>query len=255
MNESDPLLDIRAAARFLKVSETSLRRWTNQGRLVCFRVGGRRERRFRRSDLMACMEGPSHGPFGGVAGAIPEETRPAANSRPEQGHATHGCAFYSSEREQATQAARFLLDGLHPEVVCFLVAAPRARRSILARIEARMPSVQADIDAGRLVISEYVTCVDAQIEYWEMVFERALGGGASALRVVGDVTRAPFAAEGDFDVALEYEEQYERTLSQRFPVTTVCQYDARPLRGLDVVSVLHGHAATWDPSWRFHEPA
>ena len=56
MSDSEPLLDIEQAARFLNVSETSLRRWTNDGRLACLRVGRRRERRFRRSDLLAFME-------------------------------------------------------------------------------------------------------------------------------------------------------------------------------------------------------
>src|SRR5258706_7304685 len=51
------LLDIREAAALLRVSETSLRRWTNAGRLPCLRVGGRRERRFRRGDLLAFLSG------------------------------------------------------------------------------------------------------------------------------------------------------------------------------------------------------
>lgn len=45
------LLDISEAAQFLNVSETSLRRWTNDGLLPCLRIGRRRERRFRRADL------------------------------------------------------------------------------------------------------------------------------------------------------------------------------------------------------------
>lgn len=61
MPEGDELLDIKQAARFLKVSETSLRRWTNSGRLPCLRVGRRRERRFRRADLLAFLEDPSGG--------------------------------------------------------------------------------------------------------------------------------------------------------------------------------------------------
>ena len=40
MSEADELLDIEQAARFLNVSETSLRRWTNAGRLACLRVAG-----------------------------------------------------------------------------------------------------------------------------------------------------------------------------------------------------------------------
>ena len=49
------LLDIREAAAFLRVSATSLRRWTNAGQLPCLRIGGRHERRFRRADLLAFM--------------------------------------------------------------------------------------------------------------------------------------------------------------------------------------------------------
>ena len=66
MSEADELLDIEQGAKFLNVSETSLRRWTNAGRLACLRVGRRRERRFRRSDLLAFMEDQ---PAGGQASA------------------------------------------------------------------------------------------------------------------------------------------------------------------------------------------
>lgn len=56
MSDHEDLLDIKQAARFLQVSETSLRRWTNAGQLACLRVGRKRERRFRRADLLAFME-------------------------------------------------------------------------------------------------------------------------------------------------------------------------------------------------------
>jgi transcriptional repressor of dcmA and dcmR len=55
-SDGEALLDIKEAARFLRVSETSLRRWTNTGQLGCLRVGRKRERRFRRADLMAFLE-------------------------------------------------------------------------------------------------------------------------------------------------------------------------------------------------------
>ena len=55
MTEQD-FLDIKQAARLLQVSETSLRRWTNAGLLACLRIGRKRERRFRRADLVAFME-------------------------------------------------------------------------------------------------------------------------------------------------------------------------------------------------------
>ena len=45
------LMSIKQAAEYLGVSKTSLRRWTNDGRLACVRVGSRQERRFRQEDL------------------------------------------------------------------------------------------------------------------------------------------------------------------------------------------------------------
>jgi excisionase family DNA binding protein len=45
------LFDIKDAAEFLNVSEMTIRRWTNSGKLKCYRVGGKRERRFHKSDL------------------------------------------------------------------------------------------------------------------------------------------------------------------------------------------------------------
>src|SRR5678809_1793136 len=77
MTDSNELLDIAGAAAFLNVSETSLRRWTNSGRLACLRVGLKRERRFRRADLLAFMEdeprveasGPENSPQSEASGA------------------------------------------------------------------------------------------------------------------------------------------------------------------------------------------
>ena len=47
----DKLLTIKEAAAFLNVSEMSLRRWTNSGKLKCYRVGGKNERRFEMKEL------------------------------------------------------------------------------------------------------------------------------------------------------------------------------------------------------------
>ena len=47
----DKLLTIKEAASFLNVSQMSLRRWTNSGRLKCYRVGGKNERRFEKQEL------------------------------------------------------------------------------------------------------------------------------------------------------------------------------------------------------------
>ena len=94
------LLDIREAAELLRVSETSLRRWTNAGRLPCLRIGGRRERRFRRSDLLA---------FVGSGDA-----RAAAPPR------NHFCDLYTSDLDRSQAGAAFLRVGLESGALCLL---------------------------------------------------------------------------------------------------------------------------------------
>ena len=49
------LLTVAEAAQLLNVSKITIRRWTNDGKLPCLRVGARKERRFRESDLRALL--------------------------------------------------------------------------------------------------------------------------------------------------------------------------------------------------------
>jgi len=44
-------MDVKEAAELLNVSEMTIRRWTNSGALNCYRVGGKRARRFNLQDL------------------------------------------------------------------------------------------------------------------------------------------------------------------------------------------------------------
>src|SRR2546423_9185913 len=98
---SDELLDIREAAALLRVSETSLRRWTNAGQLPCLRIGGRHERRFRRADLLAFVEGPSS----------------ATSTGPL-------CQLYTSELSCTRPGAELIAVGLQAGRVCILSPHP-----------------------------------------------------------------------------------------------------------------------------------
>src|SRR2546425_9689546 len=103
------LLDIAQAAAFLHVSPMSLRRWTNSGRLPCFRVGGRRERRFRRADLLAFLE------------------RSGEPIRAPQGPG-HLCGLYTSMAARERWAAAFLAAGLEAGAISFLAAEAAGRQ-------------------------------------------------------------------------------------------------------------------------------
>jgi excisionase family DNA binding protein len=217
MASDSELLDIAQAAALLLVSEASLRRWTNRGRLPCLRIGGRRERRFRRADLMAFLEGD--------ASATP---------------ASHLCAFYASDLGRTRQAASLVGDALDAGSVCILAAQPRVRGLILARLARRRPALRRDLEAKRLLVSEYAETAATQLEFWKTMFEGATRDGARAIRVVGDVSGGCLGGDDDFDQVLAYEAAYER-LARRFPVATACLYDARRHSGLETARLVQRH--------------
>src|SRR2546427_3668084 len=56
---TERLLNTAEAARFLRVSQASIRRWSDSGLLAARRVGRRRERRFSEAGLQAFMQQPA----------------------------------------------------------------------------------------------------------------------------------------------------------------------------------------------------
>jgi excisionase family DNA binding protein len=239
MSDSEDLFDIKRAASFLGVSETSLRRWTNSGQLACLRVGGKRERRFRRTDLVAFME------------AQPVTNSPP-RSQPSDGRqhtviagspvtfGTHLCGLYGHDAGRTKLALEFLVEGLRPGSVCFLNASAEARGQILAQLERGRGSLQPEIDAGRLVLYKYCPTPQEQFDYWETTFVSAMSAGATSLRVVGDMTSC-LDAGMTLDEVMEYEAGYDRILAKRFPLVTLCLYDVRRFESLEVLKALQGH--------------
>src|SRR2546426_11422973 len=56
---TERLLNTAEAARFLRVSQASIRRWSDSGLLAARRVGRRRERRVRGAGLQGSMRQPA----------------------------------------------------------------------------------------------------------------------------------------------------------------------------------------------------
>jgi excisionase family DNA binding protein len=238
MSESEDLLDIKQAAAFLGVSETSLRRWTNAGQLACMRVGGKRERRFRRADLLAFTE------------AQPTTALPRSQHAAGRQHTviagipltfgTHLCALYGNDAGRTKLAVEFLSDGLRPGNAGFLAASAEASGQILGQLGRGRGSVQPEIDAGRLVLYKYCPTPQEQFDYWETNFVSAMSAGATSLRVVGDMTCC-LNAGMTLDEVMEYEAGYDRILAKRFPLVTLCLYDVRQFQSLDLFKALQEH--------------
>lgn len=155
-------------------------------------------------------------------------------------YGTHLCALYATDLARTRLAASFLTGALREGTVSFLVAAPAARDAVLSRLVASRLAIEREIEQGRIVPSDYADSASAQIQYWETGFRTATRAGARSLRVVGDVWG--LASVITREELIEYEATYERSLARRFPVVTLCQYDARRFSGIDVVNALRSHA-------------
>jgi excisionase family DNA binding protein len=238
MDETSDLLTIEQAARFLNVSETSLRRWTNDGRLACIRIGRKNIRRFRREDLLAFLR---------VQPAMPDSTHNHRNGGSTViggipvAHGTHYCSLYSSDAGRAKLAIDFLADGLQQNCACYLISTPTGSRDVLNALHQHRPHFQKDIDAGRLVISEYAESGSLQIKKLEASFKTSLSKGATAIRLVGNISDGHMALTNSFDHVLQYERDYTQHLAKRFPLVTLCQYDTRRHSGTDIMNVMKCH--------------
>lgn len=241
--DANQLLDIGQAAAFLNVSEASLRRWTNSGRLVCMRVGQRRERRFRREDLIGFLENGARG----IGPPAARQTRKRLEGLSETPvtvtHGSHLCGVYASDLGRVTLAVPFLLDGLNEGSVCFLVGPTRFRNEILRGLMKKRPSLQADIDAGRLILSEYHHALRAQNKYFRSVVDEKVAQGAQSFHIIGDAWGMRAKVSEDF--LIEYEADYDRLIARKYPVVTLCLYDARRFSGVEILNALKGHRDTF----------
>ena len=241
--DANQLLDIGQAAAFLNVSEASLRRWTNSGRLACLRVGQRRERRFRREDLLGFLEGQP-------SAIAPSARRPGANRAPDLSegpvtvtHGSHLCGIFASDLGRITLAVPFLLAGLNEGGVCLLVGPLRVRNDILGILRKRRPSLQDDIDSGRLIHSEYHLGPRAQVKYFRALLDKNVAEGAHSFCIVGDLWG--MRSRATEDSVIQYETDYDRLIARKYPVVTLCVYDARKFSGVEILTALKGHRDTF----------
>ena len=124
---TEALLNTAEAARFLRVSQASIRRWSDSGRLPSHRIGGRRERRFRQSDLVAFMESQE----------TTAESAPVSVGGVKVAAPTHLSPFYGSDAGRLRLTVPFLIEGLRLGQPCILVAAEPVRTTYLEALSAQ----------------------------------------------------------------------------------------------------------------------
>jgi excisionase family DNA binding protein len=221
------MLNTAEAARFLRVSQASIRRWSDAGLLAAHRVGRRRERRFEQSDLLAFIDHQSSKRVGTALNV-------AGLSLPLPAHLA---TFYSSDAGGLRLPVPFLAEGLRLGQPCFLVAAGHM-------VERYMQALSAEDLRGLNVMRFKAGSVEAALAQWEGNFASALARGPAVLRIVGEMTseRTMFSSE---DEMLRYEEAFD-LMSRRYPVAVICQYDVREFSGLAVLRALKAHPDLFD---------
>ena len=242
------LITIKQAARFLSVSEVSLRRWTDSGRLSCLRVGARRERRFRRDDLLAFLEQQDAGMAAKAGGRRSGRVRLEGIAIND---GEHLCSLYQNDLGRVKLSVPFLADGLRAGDVCFLIATPESQREILASLGEVYGAMDEAIAEGRLIVSDGKPTGPEMHAYLEESFVMATRAGNRSLRLVGDMVWALEKGVA-IDDLMEFEMRYNHTLARRFPIVSLCQYDTRAFSGKAVHDVLMCHEDTFShPLSRF----
>ena len=246
------LLNIKEAAAMLKVSEASLRRWTNAGRLACLRLGAKGERRFRREDLMSFLEDR--------AATSPLESAPAGGAAEVLlegitiNHGSHICTLYENDLGRLKWSVPFLSDGLRNGDACFLIAEKPVRDEIIDQISETYDSVAEAIDQGQIILSDGVAGGEAMCDFVKHSLVMATGSGKQSFRLLGDMSWC-LRLGMSYDELIHYEALYDHTIAHRFPVVSLCQYDVRDFSGAAILGALKCHEDTFNyPLSRFLGP-
>jgi excisionase family DNA binding protein len=238
------LLTTREAATFLKVSEASIRRWTDSGLLPASRVGRRRARRLREEDLRTFMEaGPA--PSTGGADATPPSMMVIQDVVVPLG--SHLAAFYTTDAGRLRLGLPFLRDGLLAgQSVMLLRATPDVREQYFAALRNEGLDTEQAIEAGLLLLDPEISGpASNQVARFEQLLVAASRRRPGPIRILAEVL-ADVQTVGSVAEYLVVEEKVD-ALFKRFPVVTLCAYDVRAFDAVSVIEALKLHPDMFGP--------
>jgi len=239
------LMSTRQVADRLRVSEASVRRWSDRGVLPVQRVGRRGERRFKPEDVDGFALASRANPPLALARIDRPQVLISGRAVPIS---THIATLYDSDGARLRLTVPFLADGLRAGQPCFLIAQGAELDSYMTALRS-IPGVDVDgaIASGLLTIAGAPgSTVEAAIAYWEENLWDAVENHAPVVRAVGEMVseRETFESEQEM---LDYEAAINLTL-KRFPTVVICQYDVRKFSGQAVLAALRAHPDILDVS-------
>jgi excisionase family DNA binding protein len=228
------LLSTREAARYLRVSEASIRRWSDSGLLPASRIGRRRARRFGEGDLRAFLEHE-----GGPSEAAPPAARAILMGGESVPLHSHLASFYADDAGRLRLALPFYSECLRAGDSCFLFSTGDIRNRYLESLAEEGLDLDAAIGDGTLVLLSPWSSAAEGLAYTEELFNRAMLGKSRLLRIVSETVcvRQWMGAEDQF----AYEEALN-VFARRFPMVCLCQHDAREFDGAALLRAMKMHA-------------
>ncbi|MGR8935016.1 MAG: MEDS domain-containing protein [Gammaproteobacteria bacterium] len=240
MPQRKKLLTIAEAAEFLKVSKTTLRRWTNSGQLACYRVGRRSERRFLSDDLAALVGGFAAVPDNAAADEIPlRDEKPVRHN--------HICTYYKSPKEQWQLFRTHLFAHLHEHArIVYLYHCEDAH--LRQWLQQEGLDVEELIRSGRLTLASTAETylldgffnTERQLAFWRKIIDGNRARGTRNLLLTGEMGWASSGAKG-CDQLVPYEAVLDQVLEAYPWVTVVCQYPIYQFSGATVFDNLRVH--------------
>ena len=222
------LLNIKEAAEFLNVSEMTVRRWTNTGSLQCYRVGGRRARRFKAQDLMAYLEGKDLS-----TDSVMVQLGFNGFEVPDGSHITH---LSVDPYEALEVAAAFVIEGLvNGETVC-VVAPDVGTEKVINALGQHNTDVEKFKESGKLHFSRGMDTPQRQRRY---IAEMAAQSG-KRFRIFGDMTWIQAKGWRTEDLR-GLEEACNLSPSPR-DLLFLCQYVLDSFTGKQVMMAIENHS-------------
>ncbi len=239
---SDKLFNTAEAARFLRVSQASVRRWSDSGLLRARRVGRRHERRFTETDLKGFLSPgritPAERTTTIGAGVYIGGTFVPLHS--------HVATFYNSDEGRLRLTVPFFHEGLTSGQPCFLVADGDVLNAYLEALDS-----QEGIDLDAAIRDHLLTTapgvgssVESGLRFWEEALTRALTTGPALLRVVGEMSSARKDFDSD-DELIEFEVAFNM-IAKRLPTVALCQYDVREFDGDSIFRAIRAHTDLYE---------
>lgn len=248
-SKEEELLNINQAASLLNVSEASLRRWTDSGRLHCYRVGVQRARRFRREDLVAFIGGPLEKASQAQGADQPDDAKPQTGNQTRVAgldleYHDHICAIYGRPAGRFKLSVPLLSEGLKAGDICFLNATQPAKDLILDALHGVYPDMRAAIKDSQLIFPALKGNKEQMINQLEELFLTATYSGERKMRLVGDMEWA-LSVGWDEQEIYEFELEYNNILGHCFPIISLCQYDVAVFSGKGILDALKSHEDTY----------